>query len=222
MVTPPLPRPKPLPTAAQSGTPEPNQGVDLRSGWQEFLSKPENRAGLLQFGLSMLNPVNPGGSLASNIGGAMGEGFAVRGATLQAQNDQAADEAKGRRDEEDHQSKLQLRKAQTARALRPPQGRASDSTKGEMTPKDRAKEWFKYAKDRRKEDPDISVADLKTEFDEVWNAAGGTPAAPQTAGQAATQISQMTLEQLMALDRTKLTSEQLKEASTRYNSLSKK
>lgn len=224
----PIPTPKPEQRSQQqAGTPQPEAGTDLRSGWQEFLSHPENRAGLLHFGLSMLSPADPGGSLGSNIGSALGEGFAVRGATIEGQYQRERDEVEADRKYEDHASKIELRKAQTEKAKRPPKG--STSTSGQITQKDYAKEWVKYVKDQRAEDPDLSIAVLKPAFDEIWAAANGTPA-PQTApaspvaGVTEAQINQMTLEQLSTLvpSKAQMTPAQRKAAETRYDQLTKK
>src|SRR6266540_1778883 len=100
----PLPEPKPDRGAPQAGTPLPQSGTPtqapagdaLRSGWQEFLAHPENRAGLLQFGLSML--ASPGGNtLGQNIGQSLGEGMAARGEAVNTQVAQEAAAAKSAR-----------------------------------------------------------------------------------------------------------------------------
>lgn len=226
----PIPTPKPAQRSqSQAGTPQPEAGTDLRSGWQEFLSHPENRAGLLQFGLSMLSPADPGGSLASNIGSALGEGMAVRGATIEGQYQRERDEVEAKRKYEDHTSLVELRKAQTAKARRPPKD--TTSTSKQLTAKDYTKEKIKYIKDQRKDDPDRPLAEITAEFDEVWAAStapsSAPPAAtstPAVAGVTEAQINQMTLEQLNTLVpvRSQMTPAQRKAAETRYDQLTKK
>lgn len=221
----PIPQPKPaVPQQQQATTPAaapPSEGGDLRSGWQTFLSDPANRAGLLQFGLSMLAG-NPENSLAQNIGQSLGEGFAARG---EAQQMQVAQDAEGRKEARQKRlddSQIALRSAQAARALRPPQSRTS--TSGQVTPKDYAKEWIKFVKDARKNEDERTIAELRSEFNEMWGAATtppgiAAPSATSGSGAQAAAINQMTLEQLKALDVTKMTPDELKAASSRYKAL---
>lgn len=199
----PLPEPKPDRSAQQAGTPLPNAGTDLRSGWQEFLSHPENRAGLLQFGVSML-AAPQGNTLAQNIGGALGEGLQARGDTINAQAATESATQKAEREDALANSLIGYRQALSVKARRPPVGKAG-STAGTFTPKDRTKEWLKFVKDRRVEEPDAKIADLKSEFDEVMavaepGAAAAPSVAPAAGGVNAAAINQMTLEQLKALD----------------------
>lgn len=74
-------------------TPNPNvspeEKENIANGWREVLKKPEAQAALLQFGISMLNPVTPGGGFMQNVGAAIGDaGGAVN--RLQTQDREAA------------------------------------------------------------------------------------------------------------------------------------
>lgn len=217
----PIPQPKPVMPEAAGTTP--TEGTDLRSGWKEFLSHPENRAGLLQFGISMLNPANPGGTLGSNLGAALGEGMAARGATIQGEYARDAAAIEADRKWEDHQSKVLLRRAQTQRALRPPkEGGTASSEKGQFTMKDKTKEWIKYAKDAREADPDMPIATIRAQFEELLGESERAPPAPtQSTGLTAAAINQMTLEQLMALAprKNEMTPELRAAAAARYTAL---
>lgn len=220
----PMPQPKPQAPAAPQPTPAAsNIGQDLRSGWQEFLSHPENRAGLLQFGVSMLT-ADPGNTLGQNVGNAIGSGMAVRGAAQEQQVAQQSADVKERRAQEMHDATLGLRKAQTIKAGRAPQAKTQAS--GMPTQKDYAKEWVKYVKDARTNEDTRTVAELRKEFDEIWGAATTPPgAAPAAGGQAlaggAPDFANMSLADLTALDAKSLTPEQLAAASARYQALQK-
>lgn len=196
----PIPQPRPGATP----TPTIDRGEDVRSAWNEFLGDPANRAGLLQFGLSMLSNANSGETIGANFANAAQEGLAVRGATIGQEAADAAAARKEGRDEADLASKVSLRSAQASRARKyQPKGAAASST-GQMSQKDYAKEWIKFYKDARGDGDQRSVAELRSEFDSVAGA-GSAPAAAPTAvapaaGLTAAQINQMTLEQLKALD----------------------
>lgn len=228
----PLPEPKPDRSAAQAGTPLPNSGTPtatpagdtLRSGWQEFLSHPENRAGLLQFGVSMLAASGSGNTLAQNIGGSLGEGLAARGDAVNTEAATAAAAHKTAREDALANATIDYRRAAAAKARRPAAGKAA-STKGELTPKDYTKEWLKFAKDARSENPDAPIAELKAQFNELWGAASpdvgtgtATPAAPAATPDVAT-INTMTLDQIAKLDVNKLDPATAKVALARYRSL---
>lgn len=218
----PIPQPKPA-RPEQTSTPTaatPQEGGDLKSGWQTFLSDPANRAGLLQFGLSMLAG-DPENTLAQNVGQSLGAGFAARGAAKEREYelDQAAQKS-ARQDLLD-ESLVTLRRAQTKKALRPPQGKSGSTTSGQPTQKDYAREWIKFVKDARKNEDERTIAELRTEFDEMWGAATTAPqsGAPASTGTQAAAINQMTLDQLKALDVKKMTPDELKAASARYKAL---
>lgn len=67
------PRP---PAEVQPGTvPQPAQaeGSDVAGAWRNWLTNPENRASLMQFGASMLQPIGVGQSQAGHFGQALGQ-----------------------------------------------------------------------------------------------------------------------------------------------------
>lgn len=217
----PMPQPKPpIPQPTPAAT---NVASDLRTGWQQFLADPANRAGLLQFGISMLGAPQ-GNTLGQNLGNALGEGFAARGAAQEQQVAQDAATVKDRRAQEMHDATLDLRRAQAVKARRAPQGRASSSTSGMPTQKDYAKEWIKYVKDARANEDERTIPELRQDFDQIWGAAttpAGTPAAAPSGAGAQLNISAMTMAELAALDAKSLTPEQLAAASARYQALQK-
>lgn len=221
----PIPQPKPA-RPEQATTPtaaSPEEGGDIRSGWQTFLSDPANRAGLLQFGLSMMANSGSGNTITENVGSALGAGMAARGSALQMEAEQTSEGRKEKRAQQMHDATLGLRKAQTQKTLRQPKEKGP-STSGQVTQKDYAKEWIKFVKDARKNEDERTIAELRGEFDEMWSAAttppGAAPAgATPSAGAQAAAINQMTLDQLKALDVTKMTPDELKAASARYTVL---
>jgi hypothetical protein len=210
----PIPKPKPAQSARQAGTPQPEEGSDLKSEWKTFLDQPENRAALLQFGISMLNP--QGGNLGANIGTAIGQGAEARDRALAGQAEQAAAVQKGRESE----ALIAQRLATAGKASRQARGPGGSSGAGattatkDMTPKELTKEWIKFAKDKRELDPDAPIADIRAEFDAIIGASAPAPAA---AGNM--DISVLTLDQLNALDVGTLSPEQLAAASARYKAL---
>jgi hypothetical protein len=64
------------PAPVQQGTeaqPQQSQGSDVAGAWRDWLTNPENRASLMQFGVSMLQPVGVGQSQAGHFGQALGQ-----------------------------------------------------------------------------------------------------------------------------------------------------
>lgn len=95
---------QPQPGAPQVGAPPttPEEQAGLEAKWNAWLSQPGVKAGLLQFGASMLANA-PSGNFGQNLGIALGDAGAALGrnqeATMaqQAQQAQIADAAEGRR-----------------------------------------------------------------------------------------------------------------------------
>jgi hypothetical protein len=54
--------------------PTPEQKVDLASQWKGWIENPENRTALMQFGLSMMQPIGLGQTSLGHFGQAVGEG----------------------------------------------------------------------------------------------------------------------------------------------------
>lgn len=211
----PLPVPKPNQTARQSATPQPEVGNDLKGQWQTFLAQPENRAALLQFGISMLAPP-PGGTLASNIGSAIGQGAEARSRNISSQA-AGAESALAARKTESEIAENVAQAGKAGRQARGPggaSGTGSSKAAGGLTEKDYTKEKLKYL-EGQKGVTDLSLEQQSAEFDEMWNAATSRGVQQST-------IAQMTLEQLSALDKASLTPAQLTEASARYQALQKK
>jgi hypothetical protein len=222
----PLPTPKPAQGGVTPTATEADPQTDLRSGWQTFLADPANRAGLLQFGLSMLAG-DPENTLGQNLGNAIGQGFATRGAVQEGEAAAALSERKEGRADALAESTIAKNRAYAQKARRGPAAKAA-STAGQMTPKDYAKEWIKFVKDARKNEDERTIAELRTEFDEMWaagtsppGAAPTAPPAPATsiAGTQAAAINQMTLEQIQELSKTKLTPADAAAALARYKQL---
>jgi hypothetical protein len=166
----------------------------------------------------------PGNTLAQNIGESLGEGLAARGEAVNTEAATAAETHKTAREDALARSLIGYREAEGVRARRAPVGKGA-SAKGEFTQKDRTKEWLKFVKDSRAENPDLTIAELKASFDEAMAAASpdvpGAPAAatPTAGGVNASTINAMTLDQLTKLDVNSLDPATAKVALARYKAL---
>jgi len=71
--------------AAQPNAPAPQapQQPGLMQQWNDFLSKPENKAGMIQAGIALLQPIMPGQSLGGRVGYAIGQGMGAHDRNLQ-------------------------------------------------------------------------------------------------------------------------------------------
>lgn len=155
--------------------------------WDSFLSNEENRAGLLQFGLSMLG--GQSGSLAQDTAQAIGAGAETRDASIIGQNRTAlANETRATEQEErilnraDTASKIKSRatrdKATLIRAAKKTSTTASDD-------KSQRKDWLKFVNDAKDHAgrPTASIEELRTQWEHLTGlaapgAASGTlPAA---------------------------------------------
>ena len=91
--------PTEAPLVASSAPNVPQQEDKLTSEWQQWMQQPGNRAGLVQFGLQLMQPVAFGQNALGHFGQAVGSGLEAkdRGAAIDAKAG-ARDEASARAD----------------------------------------------------------------------------------------------------------------------------
>lgn len=83
----------------------------LKSGWMAYLQDPTVRAGLMQFGVGMLQPQQPGQSFAGQVGTSIGEAGQAAGRFAQLSQEQQQLQLAGQREEriatsEEEQTKI--------------------------------------------------------------------------------------------------------------------
>ncbi len=154
--------------------------VNQTGGWSEFLSSEENRAGLLQFGLSMLG--GSSGSLSSDLAQGIGQGFEARDRSLVDQRNVAASEAEAARTarkdavgEANVASQIAARgqnAASNAKRAKAAETRAAKAL-GKGDDKSLRKDWLKFVDDSR--GVDGSLGDL-TQLRAQWEALTGKAA----------------------------------------------
>lgn len=95
----------PQPAAPQPEQPAQSQGSDMAGAWRNWLSDPDNRAALMQFGISLMQPVAVGQTPLGHFGQALGSA----GETLDRRKAMALKE-------QEASSKQDLREAQASNA----------------------------------------------------------------------------------------------------------
>lgn len=166
----------------------------MANTWSDFLSSEENRAGLLQFGLSMLG--GSSGSLSSDLAQGVGAGFEARDRVIADQRAVEASEAEAARtarkdavNEANVASQISTRSqnaASNAKRAKAAETRAAKAL-GKGDDKSARKDWLKFVDDSR--EVDGSLPDL-TQLRAQWEALTGTTApGADKAVSAATQPS---------------------------------
>lgn len=77
--------------------PSPELKADLTSRWNDWLSAPENRAALMQFGVSLMQPISVGQSVAGHVGQALGGAAEAQTRNVNDQEELAASRRKEKR-----------------------------------------------------------------------------------------------------------------------------
>lgn len=75
------------PKAPATGTPD-GRFSQVRQGWLNFIQKPENRAGLLQFGVNLMQPIAPGQSFGGHVAQSAAAGVGARDRQLAGRMEQ--------------------------------------------------------------------------------------------------------------------------------------
>lgn len=90
---------QPTPTQMPASNPvQPSKNISTT--WSDWIGKPENRAGMIQAGLQMLQPINPGQTMGGHIAHGIGSGFEARDRNTKTRFDRDLELRKQADDEE--------------------------------------------------------------------------------------------------------------------------
>lgn len=149
--------------------------------WRGFLAKPENRAALLQFGVSMLG--SRGGGFARNLSTSVGHAATARSKNLASQ----AESSQSQFDQGLKVAELGISERKAAAEelkARKYKGGSEDSTKGQVTPKDETEMWMDFAGKQLELNPETPIANLRQQFQELRGGAGASAPGAITGGPA--------------------------------------
>lgn len=156
--------------------------VGQPGGWKAWVSQPQNRAALVQFGIEMLQPLSPGQGVGSRIGTAIGSGAEARDRFVTGEQDRQRQFVTDRIAQQEADARSLAAQASMVNAKQPNAGTGLTAYQRIQLERGRLKDFrqFVTAKERNLFPGDVlpDVETLAQEFEQLnVSAPGGMPTA---------------------------------------------